>query len=192
MKDVDGTGSARSLIAGLAAGDERAFDRVFDEWRPRLYSFLSRLTGRRDVAEDLVQEAFMRLAAHARELPEETTVKAWLFHVARNLYVDWLRSRKLDAARTAELTAVSLAAAPGAGPFEALAADEAGRALERALAALPAPLREILLLVGVEGMAPHEAAEVCGLTPEAARKRLQRARDALTASLEAEGTEVHR
>jgi RNA polymerase sigma-70 factor (ECF subfamily) len=190
--DVEGLSRERALLAGLAAGDEMAFDRVFDAWRPRLYSFLSRLTGRRDVAEDLLQETFLRLVAHAPELPEGTNLAAWLFRVARNLHVDWLRSRKLDAARTAELTAVNLPPAAGPDPFDAFASGEAGRALERALAALPAPLREILLLVGLEGMAPHEAARICGLTQEAARKRLQRARDALAVSLAAHGKEVDR
>jgi RNA polymerase sigma-70 factor (ECF subfamily) len=190
--DVEGLSRERALLAGLAAGDEMAFDRVFDAWRPRLYSFLSRLTGRRDVAEDLLQETFLRLVAHAPEFPEGTNLAAWLFRVARNLHVDWLRSRKLDAARTEELTAVNLPPAAGPDPFDAFASGEAGRALERALAALPAPLREILLLVGLEGMAPHEAARICGLTQEAARKRLQRARDALAVSLAAHGKEVDR
>ena len=192
MTDVDGTGSARSLIAGLAAGDEAAFDAVFERWRARLFSFLARLTGRRDLAEDLVSETFLRLAAHVRDLGPGSNVGAWLFRVARNLHLDWLRSRKLDPGRTSELSVLESVRAPGRSPFEALAAEETARALERALAALPRESREILLLVGVEGMTPQEAAAVCGVTPAAARKRLQRARDALAAALAAEGTEVSR
>lgn len=169
--------------AALRAGDEDAFDRVFAFWRPRLFSFLLRLTGRHDLAEDLLQETFVRLATHARELDEATHLGAWLFRVARNLHLDWLRSRHLDADRTSELGSLEFLRAEGPGPFEILAGDESQRALERALAGLPRAFREILLLVGVEGMAPHEAAEVLGVRPEAARKRLQRARTMLAEAL---------
>jgi RNA polymerase sigma-70 factor (ECF subfamily) len=65
---------------------------------------------------------------------------------------------------------------PAASPLESLAASEAERRIEAALATLPVACREALLLVGVEGMRPAEAAAVCGITPEAMRQRLSRAR----------------
>jgi RNA polymerase sigma-70 factor, ECF subfamily len=65
---------------------------------------------------------------------------------------------------------------PQPSPFEITAASEAERRLEAALATLPVTYREALLLVGVEGMRPADAAAVCGITPEAMRQRLSRAR----------------
>ncbi len=69
-------------------------------------------------------------------------------------------------------------------PFEATAASEMERRLEQALASLPASARDVLLLVGVEGLTPSEAAVVCGLRPEALRQRLSRARALLAARLD--------
>jgi RNA polymerase sigma-70 factor (ECF subfamily) len=60
-----------------------------------------------------------------------------------------------------------------------------GSLIERALATLSAHDREALLLVGVEGMTPTDASEVCGLRPEAFRKRLERARTRLAGALAA-------
>jgi RNA polymerase sigma-70 factor (ECF subfamily) len=58
------------------------------------------------------------------------------------------------------------------------------RRLESALASLPANYREVLLLVGIEGFRPAEAADICGISPEAMRQRLSRARASLASRLE--------
>ena len=71
-------------------------------------------------------------------------------------------------------------------PFEAAAASELERRIERALATMPAASREVLLLVGVAGLDHSDAADVCGLTPEALRQRLHRARETLSRALEQE------
>ena len=70
-------------------------------------------------------------------------------------------------------------------PFEVTATNEYARRLEHKLAQLRPEYREVLLLVAVEGMAHAQAAAVCGLKPEAFRKRLSRAREMLAEMLEA-------
>jgi RNA polymerase sigma factor (sigma-70 family) len=73
---------------------------------------------------------------------------------------------------------------PRPSPFEFTVANETGRRLEQALASLPAAYREALLLVAVEGMKPAEAATVCGISPEAMRQRISRARAAIARRLD--------
>ena len=73
---------------------------------------------------------------------------------------------------------------PRPSPFESTVASETGRRIETALADLPATYREALLLTAVEGMRPVEAALVCGITPEAMRQRLSRARAAMARRLD--------
>lgn len=68
-------------------------------------------------------------------------------------------------------------------PFELAAAGELERRVERALATLSPQYREVILLVGHEGLAPADAAIVCGISPEALRQRLSRARTALANEL---------
>ena len=178
------------LVGRLRDGDEAAFDAVYEEYRARLYSFLARLSRNRDVAEDLLDETWLRLASSAARLRPDTRLGPWLFTVARNLFYSYCRSRELDKSCSAGLMGLWPAGSPRPSPFEETAARELERRLERALARLPARHREALLLVGVEGLSPGEAAGVCALSPEAFRQRLSRARAALDAELDSTGPRV--
>jgi RNA polymerase sigma-70 factor (ECF subfamily) len=142
------------------------------------------LSRRRDVAEDLLEETWMRLVAHARRLRPDTRLGPWLFTVARHLHASYCRSRLLEDAHTAGLMAVWSFGSPKPSPFDLAVASEAERRIEAALAALPLPYREVLLLVCVEGMQPAGAAAVCGVSPETMRQRLSRARAALARRLD--------
>lgn len=173
-----------SLIARLKQGEEQAFDELYGHFRARIFSFLARLAGDLAVAEDLSQEVWLRLATRAGRLRDDTCLGAWLYTVARNLFISYRRNRLLDAARVGELGRMNLLPASPPSPFEAAAAGEAERALERAVAALPLRYREALLLVSFAGLAPEEAAAVCELRPDAFRKRLSRARQMLEAILQ--------
>jgi RNA polymerase sigma-70 factor (ECF subfamily) len=166
-----------AILAGLARGDSCAFDAAYDSYRAPLYAFLVRLTGSVHLAEDLLQETWLRLARHSRALPAGTELRPWLFTVARNLYRSHRRWALLDAGRLRELGL--LPGASSAGPFEATAESEARRELEAALAVLPLEQREVLLLCSVSGFEPSEAAGILGISPEAARQRLARARGRL-------------
>jgi RNA polymerase sigma-70 factor (ECF subfamily) len=173
-----------SLVSRLRAGDETAFDAVHAALNARLFSFLVRLSRRREVAEDLLEETWLRLVTHAARLRPDTRLAPWLFTVARNLHVSYRRSRLLEDSHTAGFLGLWPFACPRASPFEDTAAIELERQIESALAALPATYREVLLLVGVEGFQTSEAAAICGVTPEALRQRLSRARALLARRLE--------
>jgi RNA polymerase sigma-70 factor (ECF subfamily) len=140
------------------------------------------------VAEELLEETWLRLVANAGRLSADTCLGAWLFTVARNLYASWSRNRALDGERISELTLSWPVPAPGETPFEATARTETERRLETALARLSVRDREVLLLVAQAGLSPSEAAASLGLAPEALRKRLERARKrlAIEMNLEAE------
>lgn len=176
--------SEAALVARLRAGDCAALDAVYDRFNTPLFNFLARMARRRDVAEDLLEETWVRLIARAPELRTDTRLGPWLFTVARNLYVSHRRSRALEDSHAAGLTGGWSSPSPEPSPFESAAATEAERRIEAALGELPVLYRETLLLVGVEGMRPAEAAEVCGITPEAMRQRLSRARALMARHLE--------
>jgi RNA polymerase sigma-70 factor (ECF subfamily) len=135
------------------------------------------------VADDLLEETWLRLVKHAGRLRADTRLLPWLFTVARNLHVSYIRSRALEDAGAAGLALWPVS--PGsASPFEEAAANELERRIERALARLPRHAREVLLLVSVAGLSHADAAEVCGVTPDALRQRLSRARTALAHALD--------
>jgi RNA polymerase sigma-70 factor (ECF subfamily) len=174
----------RALVAALKRGDPAAFDRVYAAYRARVFGFLARMSGSRTLAEDLLQETWLRLARRARELADDTRLGPWLFTVARNLVVSHYRMTLLDAQRIDQLGLAGAGDAEEITPFEELAGSEARRRIERALALLPPAYREVVLLVAVERMAPSEAAEVLGLRGDAVRQRLARARGLLAEALE--------
>jgi RNA polymerase sigma-70 factor (ECF subfamily) len=175
-----------ALVERLRQGDADAFDEVYAAFNTRVFTFLLRLSRRRDVAEDLLEETWLRLVKHARRLRADTRLGPWLFTVARNLYISYTRSRFLEDSAAASLVALWPFSLERSSPFEAAAATELQRRIERALAAMPAAAREVLLLVGAAGLDPADAADVCGITPEALRQRLHRARETLAKALERE------
>jgi RNA polymerase sigma-70 factor (ECF subfamily) len=172
------------LVGRLRRGDPAAFDEVYALYRARLYSFLRRLTGRRELAEDLSQETWLRLADRAVDLREDTVLSAWLFTVARNLAASYWRSRWLDGPLVSNIDDLDPPDDPAVSPERLAEATDDRRVLEASLAALAPTDREVLLLVGAEGLSPAEAAAVCGLKPGTLRKRLERARARLSAALD--------
>ena len=179
------------LVGRLRDGDPAAFDDVHAAFNARLFNFLARLSNRRDVAEDLLEETWLRLVVHAQRLRPDTRLGPWLFTVARNLHTSHCRSRLLEDSHAAGLLGLWPCGSPGPSPLEQAEASESHRRIATALASLPAAYREALLLVAVEGMRPSEAAAVCGVTGEAMRQRLSRARSLLARRLtDAEGPDL--
>ncbi|HEV8397593.1 MAG TPA: RNA polymerase sigma factor [Vicinamibacterales bacterium] len=175
--------SELALVERVRAGETAAFDAIHEAFNGRLYGFLARLARSRDVAEDLLEETWLRFLKNAGQLHADTRLGPWLFTVARNVHITWCRSRAMESRATATLDLWPTGSA-GDSPFEQAATSELERRIEHALAALPVDAREALLLVGVEGLTPSEAAAVCGVTPEAMRQRLKRARAQLAKQLE--------
>jgi RNA polymerase sigma-70 factor (ECF subfamily) len=171
------------LVSGLRTGDPAAFDAVHAEFNSRLYNFLVRLSNRRDVAEDLLEETWLRLVKHARRLHPDTRLGAWLFTVARHLHASHCRSRLLEDSHAAALMSLWPLSRPAPSPLQAMEAGEAERRLASALASLPLAYRESLVLVGIEGLPHSEAAAICGVTVEAMRQRVSRARALLARRL---------
>lgn len=179
-----------ALVKRLRDGDPDAFDAIHATFNARLFTFLLRLSRRRDVAEDLLEETWLRLVKHAPRLRPETRLAPWLFTVARHLYVSFVRSRVIEDSARASVMALwpfSPLASAMSSPFEAAAANELHRRVERGLASLPSTSREVLLLVAIGGLSHAEAAEVCRISQEALRQRLSRARAQLARALDEDG-----
>lgn len=173
------------MVERLRHGDATAFDRAYATYHARVFSFLLRLSGRRDTAEDLAQETWLKLAKAAPALREDTTLGALLFTIARNSFMSHRRWAMLDLSRivTFGLEAVNATATEPTPEVH----HERARAialLEAALQQLPLASREVLLLVGVEGMDQDEVARLLGLSYDALRQRLSRARALLAETME--------
>lgn len=166
------------LVARLRIGDANAFREAFTQHGDALYTFLLRLSGRTDIAEDLFQETWLALARSAHRLSPDTRLIAWLYTVARNAYRDQRRWSWLD------LSTLLLRPTETPSPEETASSSQELARVERALARMRPADREVLLLCGIEALAPSDVAELLGLSPEAVRQRLARARRALNGELE--------
>ncbi len=164
-----------ALVSRLRAGDAAAFDEIYDVFNYRLLRFLSRMAKNRSVAEDLVEETWLRLVVVGDDLDADTRLGPWLFTVARNLYISHCRSRAREHSSAADLFLLWPRELPQS-PFDLASLGEFEQRLEASIASLPPAYREALLLVGIEQLRPIDAAKVCGISPESLRQRLSRAR----------------
>ena len=82
------------LIAAHLAGDERAFTRLVTQYQPRLVNFVTRMIQDRDRAEDLAQEAFLRVYRHLHRFDQSRKFSTWVYTIAANLARNELRNRK--------------------------------------------------------------------------------------------------
>ena len=172
------------LVARLRAGDADAFDAVHDAFNTRLFNFLARGSRGRDVAEDLLEETWLRFVDHAPKLRPETTLGPFLFTIARNLHVSYCRSRRIEDSYAGDMVGLWPSGSLQPSPFDSTVASETGRRIEHVLTQMPAAYREAILLIAVEGLRAGDAAVICGVSPDAMRQRISRARALLARGLD--------
>src|SRR5262245_19068887 len=111
------------LVRRLRSAEASAFDEVHSAFNTRLYNFLVRLSRNRQVAEDLLEETWLRLVSRVGLLREDTRLGPWLFTVARNLYITYCRARVLEESHLSSGLGL-WPTSPARSPFEETAASE--------------------------------------------------------------------
>lgn len=139
-------------------------EQIFRVHQKEIFVYFLRTTGNRHLAEDLGQETFARACTSAVLFRGDSSVRTWLFAIARRVMVDHIRRRG----------PVSIPLEPEAPSASRDPSDHV--AIEQALRSLPIASREAIVLCDVLGLTPSEAAEVVGLNANAFRVRLHRAR----------------
>ena len=146
---------------------------------PRLRRYARALVGDRAAADDLVQDTLERAWAKLHLFRGGTDLRAWLFTVMHNVHVNQVRAARPTEQLEDEMPELAQRATQG----DALVV----RDLERALAALPAAQREVLLLVALEDLSYEEAAQVLGIPIGTVMSRLARAREKLRVLMTGKG-----
>jgi RNA polymerase sigma-70 factor, ECF subfamily len=155
------------------------FHELVEREIPRLRRYARALTRNADRADDLVQDTLLRALAKAHLWQPGTDLRAWLFTVMHNQHVNMVRrAMRDDNAVDIEQMSSSLVATTDPTGARQL------RELDRALGCLPDEQREVILLVGLEGMSYETAAEVLSVPIGTVRSRLSRGRDALRRLME--------
>jgi RNA polymerase sigma-70 factor (ECF subfamily) len=175
------------LMLAYAAGDARAFERLYARHRGGLYRFLTRMTGRPAVAEELYQETWKRvIEARARYQPT-AKFSTWLYQIAERLAIDAGRrhhvQREVSSERVVDGEVVTVDFADEADPATLVAEADANGRLRAAIEALPEDQRAALLL-HVDGELTLEAiAELKGTGRETIKSRIRYALNKLRQQL---------
>ena len=157
-------------------GEVERLGLLFERHSARLFNFFVRLTSSRETSEDLVQEVFFRILRHRRTFRDTGDFKTWMYRIAHNTHVDWLRKKRPeivieDEERLQRLDGARVDRNP---ELELQTIQEAGL-VAKALAQLPADKRELLVLCRVEQIAHRRVAEILSCNPVSVRVRLHRA-----------------
>ncbi|MSR52721.1 MAG: sigma-70 family RNA polymerase sigma factor [Gemmataceae bacterium] len=167
-------GDEADLIRSAQAGDRSAFATIVDRYWERLYRWLCRLTRDASTAEDITQETFLKAFAAIQRFQAGSNLKAWLFRIAHNSFVNQRRAIK----NNRKPLVPEIAEDPKNPVGEALT-KEAMLLIAEAVAKLPSDFRGALVLRIDERLSFRDIAEVMGITEETARWRVFKARQKL-------------
>ncbi|MGZ6013424.1 MAG: RNA polymerase sigma factor, partial [Caulobacteraceae bacterium] len=177
------------LVRRARAGEQRAFSLLMGRHKHWVYRFVRRYVSDADEAFDVTQDAFVSAMSNLHRYDSDRPFDAWLRRIALNKCRD--RGRREAVRRAFGLSRrgpeeTEAVADPAAGADQALAAGSALKALDQAIAALPAALKEPLVLTVLEGLSQKEAGEALGLSAKAVEVRVYRAKRQLAERLDRE------
>lgn len=182
-------GSDEILVELSLEGDRSAFEELVRRHQRGVVNYLYRLTGSRDAAMDLAQDVFLKVYQALGSFDPDYRFTTWLYRIAGNCAMDALRRRRLP---TTSLQAGGTdggpgldrsIAAPDPSPHDALRLHELQARLERAIAALPARYRQLLLLRHQHHCRYDEIARILRLPIGTVKNRIFRAREILRVEL---------
>lgn len=181
------------LVRRAQQGDDGAFDRLVEMFAPRVYTLAYRLVGNPDDAQDLAQEAFVRVYDALPRFRGEAAFSTWLFRIVTNACHDELARRRR---RPLTLTELETGDADGPSPAEMLTTGESAEdvalrdarrdALHQAVAALPSAFRLVLVLYDIQGFSYEEIAGILRVNLGTVKSRLNRARNLLREKITAQ------
>ena len=175
------------IARGLRERDMELLADLVERCQHRLVRYLLYLTGRREYAEDLAQETWIRVLQRGSQYNGRQRFDPWLFAIARNLAIDYVR-KKLKAVQTVSLPndrdAMLLLPSSGPSPFEAAARSEDAIRLAGQLQILSPLYREALLLRFQEELSLAEIAQVVGAPVTTVTSRIYRGLAALRSAFE--------
>lgn len=170
----------RALVAAARAGDRKALEQLFALYEPQVFRFGMKMCRNTEDAREVLQDTLLAAVRTLGDFRGDAALGTWLYSIARNFCLRRRRRGKLAPLETATVSSTSSEGRalpdPGRPPDEELAGRRMQSALDDAIGALEPKYREVLVLRDVEGLSAAEVAEALGLSVEAVKSRLHRAR----------------
>jgi len=194
IADELGTLPDADVVRLAQQGRELAFRELVRRYERPVFSLVYRMLRDRETAEDLAQDAFVKVLNHIDKYSPEFKFSSWLFKIANNVAIDHLRRRRLDtvsldgnpnATTAAEVEASTIEiGSDQESALDEIEAKELGSAIERAIATLRPEYRACIMLRHVEGRSYEEIAATLDLPLGTVKTYIHRARHELRKALE--------
>jgi len=181
--------SDQAIVDRVVRGDVDAFGILVERYQDRIYSTVHNYIANPDDAVDVAQDAFVKAYAKLRTFDASSAFYTWLYRIAVNTAIDFLRRRKSRAADSLDdekYSAVGFEPAssnPRANPERVAVLNEETKALKAGIGRLSNKLRTALILHDVEGLSQEEVAEILRIPVGTVKSRVSRARSELKALL---------
>jgi RNA polymerase sigma-70 factor (ECF subfamily) len=161
---------------------DTSFEEVIEALGPALRSYLERMVGDPELADDLFQEASIKIAAGLTRFEGRSTIKTWVFQIAHRVCIDHFRSSR--GKQTVVEFLEEAHATPETEHDEAIVIDEMNQCIRDVIDSLPPEYRTALVLHDLEGLTGEEVADVSDCSLATAKIRIHRARSRLHAALQ--------
>ncbi len=161
------------LINRSRGGDAKAMEAIYERFNRPLFSLIYRYTANREVAEDLLQDVFLKIFSKLESLRKTETFVSWMYRIAVNTCFGYLRGSRRQVQRTVPLNNVKERIGQDAAePSERLMK----KSLDNAIQSLPARMKTIFLLHDVQGFKHDEIAPMLGCSVGTSKSQLFKAR----------------
>jgi RNA polymerase sigma-70 factor, ECF subfamily len=186
--------SDEQMVERALAGDHDAFGELVRRWERRIYALTYGILGREEDARDATQETFIAAFRNLGGFRGDAKVSSWLHRIAVNQCITRQRRAKVRGETSLEGEAdehgAQFAAPAHESPARIVEGRERSLAVRRAVATLPAELREVLLMKEFEELTSQEIAEALGVPLSTVKSRLYTALKQLRLRLEKFGAEA--
>jgi len=181
------TSSTQDIARGLQRRDPDLLDHLIELYQYRLFRYLVYITANKERAEDFFQETWIRVLERGHQYDGKSKFESWLFTIARNLVIDWQRSKKaqsLDSLTDPEQeNPLQLANENELSPLQQVLNSETQETVHASLDRIPAIYREVLVLRFQEELQIEEMAAVLSVNVSTVKSRLYRGLTALRGAL---------
>lgn len=169
-----------ALLVQIAHGNEAAFATLFDHFKDDLYYLTFSLTKSAAIAEDVLQEVFLRIWMRRAELPAIDNFRGYLVVVVKNTVLNEFRKQNRLRNREGQFSKTAVTVAYN-DAIDRLSTRQYDSLLQQALQLLPAQQATVFRMIKLDGLSRQEVASQLGLSPETIKKHLERAMKAVRA-----------
>jgi RNA polymerase sigma-70 factor (family 1) len=159
------------LITALKNDDKVAFEKVYYTYYEKLYGFYKTKTGSEFISEELAQEAFIKLWVYRKTLSVDFTVEVQLFRIAKTIFIDTIKKRKLEIVYMDEIGNYDVWDSSNGN----LDAKEFAKQVQNHIESMPPIMQKVFKLSRIEGLSHHEIAKTLSISPKSVNNHITKA-----------------